>query len=147
MAKAGVAYCPTLSATESIQAYRGWRKGVDPIPDAILRKRRALAAARAARVTICNGSDAGVFTHGNNAMELELLVDYGMSPVDALRSATSVTAKVLGLETLVGRIRPGMRADLVAVAGDPTTRIGALRLVRFVMKDGIVYRNDLTGAR
>lgn len=143
MAKAGVAYCPTLAATESVQSYRGWHKGVDPTPDAVTRKHKAFAAARAAGVTICNGSDAGVFTHGNNALELELLTEYGMRPAEVLRTATSITAKVLGMDAMIGRIVPGLRADIIAVAGDPTSGISALRLVRFVMKDGIIYRNEI----
>ncbi len=147
MARAGAAYCPTLAATESIQRYRGWRKGVDAVPDAILRKRRAFAAARAAGVTICSGSDAGVFTHGNNALELELMAEYGMPATDVLRSATSGTAKVLAMDSLVGRVAPGLRADLVAVEGNPLTNVSAVRRVRFVMKDGAVYRDEITGLR
>jgi imidazolonepropionase-like amidohydrolase len=144
MAKAGVAYCPTLAATESIQSYRGWKKGIDPAPQAVIDKHRAFAAARAAGVTFCNGSDAGVFTHGNNALELELLAEYGMPAPEVLRTATSTTAKVLGMDTLIGKVAPGLRADLIAVTGDPTTNISALRQVHFVMKDGVVYRNDST---
>ncbi|MEO5902848.1 MAG: amidohydrolase family protein [Gemmatimonadaceae bacterium] len=143
MAKAGVAYCPTLAATESIQSYRGWKKGSGEVPDAVVHKHRAFAAARAAGVTICNGSDAGVFTHGNNALELELLAEYGMPTAEVLRTATSTTAKILGLDSLIGKVSPGLRADLIAVAGDPTSNISALRQVRFVMKDGVVYRDDL----
>jgi Imidazolonepropionase and related amidohydrolases len=143
MAKAGVAYCPTLAATESIQSYRGWKKGTGAAPDAVIKKHRAFAAARAAHVTFINGSDAGVFTHGNNALELELLAEYGMPPAEVLVTSTSQTAKVLGLGSLVGTIAPGFRADLVAVAGDPTVNISNVRLVRFVMKDGVVYRNEL----
>ncbi len=143
MARAGVAYCPTLAATESTQRYRGWRKGIGPIPDQIARKRRAFAAARAAGVIICNGSDAGVFTHGNNALELELMVEYGMPVADVLRAATSGTSKVLRMESIVGRVLPGLRADLIAVEGDPVVDLSAVRRVRFVMKDGVIYRNDI----
>jgi len=147
MAKAGVAYCPTLSATESVQSYRGWKKGSDQMPEAVAKKHRAFSAARAAGVTICNGSDAGVFAHGNNALELELLAEYGMRPAEVLRTATSTTAKVLNMDAMIGKVAPGLRADLIAVAGDPTSNISALRLVRFVMKDGIVYRNDITPSK
>jgi imidazolonepropionase-like amidohydrolase len=143
MAKAGVAYCPTLAATESIQSYRGWKKGTEPAPEAVIKKHRAFDAARAAHVTFINGSDAGVYTHGNNALELELLAEYGMPAAEVLRTATSQTAKVLGMGSMVGTVAPGFRADLVAVAGDPTVNISNVRLVRFVMKDGIVYRNEL----
>ncbi|HUQ48210.1 MAG TPA: amidohydrolase family protein [Gemmatimonadaceae bacterium] len=143
MAKAGVAYCPTLAATESIQSYRGWKKGTGPAPQAVTDKHRAFAAARAAGVTLCNGSDAGVFTHGNNALELELLAEYGMPAAEVVRTATSITAKVLGMDSLIGRVAPGLRADLIAVTGDPATAVSALRQIHFVMKDGVVYRNDI----
>ena len=98
--------------------------------------RRALAA----RVTICAGSDVGVFTHGDNARELELMVEYGMPAIDVLRAATSGDARIFHLEDKVGRIQPGLLADLVAVEGDPTQKIGDLRRVRFVMKGGELAR-------
>lgn len=144
MAKAGVAYCPTLAATESVQSYRGWKKGSGPAPQAVLDKHRAFDAARAAGVTFCNGSDAGVFTHGNNALELVLLAEYGMPDAEVIRTATSTTAKVLGMDSMIGKVAAGLRADLIAVSGDPTKTISALRQVHFVMKDGVVYRNDIS---
>jgi imidazolonepropionase-like amidohydrolase len=96
----------------------------------------------ASGVTICNGSDVGVFTHGDNARELVLLVEYGMRPVDALRAATSTNARLLHREDEIGAVRAGLRADLVAVAGDPTRDIAAVREVKFVMKEGVVYRRE-----
>jgi len=82
----------------------------------------------------------GVFAHGDNARELEAMVNFGMAPVDALRSATSIDARVLHMENQLGRIGPGLLADLIAVEGDPTQNITALRRVRFVMKGGTVFK-------
>ena len=89
-------------------------------------------------MTILSGSDVGVFAHGDNAREIELMVEYGMPPVDALKSATSIAGRVLHLE--IGQVKPGMFADLIAVEGDPTKDIAALRKVKFVMKAGTVYK-------
>jgi imidazolonepropionase-like amidohydrolase len=92
-------------------------------------------------VLLANGSDAGVFAHGDNARELELMVAYGMSPLHALRAATSVNARVLQMQTPTGRIAAGLPADLVAVDGDPSKDITAIRRVKLVIKGGdIVVR-------
>ncbi|MEO5568985.1 MAG: amidohydrolase family protein, partial [Gemmatimonadaceae bacterium] len=86
------------------------------------------------------GGDSGVFTHGENALEAERLVAAGLSPMQALMSVTSVNARMLQMEDRLGGIRPGMFADLVALTGDPTRDIVAIRAVQFVMKAGQVYR-------
>jgi len=142
MKRKGTAYCPTLAASEAVESYRGWKKGTGAVPPHVQEKHDSFAAALKSGVTICSGSDAGVFTHGENAHELELMVEYGMKPPDVIRSATSITAKALGMDEMIGRIAPGLRADIIAVSGDPLTDISALKQVRFVMKDGVVYRND-----
>jgi len=136
----GVAICPTLTASEAGFIRNGWRKGVDPVPPDIALKHRSFRAALDAGVMICNGSDVGAFPHGENARELEALVEYGMTPVQALQAATIVDARALHLADR-GAIAPGLLADLVAVDGDPTHDIRVLRQVLLVLKDGVVaYR-------
>jgi imidazolonepropionase-like amidohydrolase len=140
MAERGVALCPTLAAGHATSQYGGWRPGQDPEPAGVRRKRESFKLALEAGVTIASGSDVGVFPHGDNARELELMVAYGMTPVAALRSATSIDAKVLHMETQIGRVAPGLFGDLVAVEGDPTKEIAALRRVRLVVKNGVIVR-------
>lgn len=137
MAQRDVAYVPTLAVDEALERTRGWSR--DHARTVV--KRAAFAAARASGVTIANGSDIGVFPHGENARELELLVEHGISPVNALRAATSVAARVLRRDDF-GIIAAGARADLVCVQGDPITSIAALRDVRLVIKDGGVERDE-----
>jgi imidazolonepropionase-like amidohydrolase len=141
MAARGVALCPTLAASEAIARYGGWKPGTTPEPVALQQKRAAFKEAMAAGVRIAAGSDVGVFAHGQNARELELMVAYGMAPLDALRGATSVGARVLHLESRLGRVAEGFEADLVAVAGDPASDITATSRVRLVMKGGVVVRH------
>jgi imidazolonepropionase-like amidohydrolase len=141
MAEKGIALCPTVAAGDAILSYRGWRRGVDPDTPGITQKKASVKAALAAGVTICSGSDVGVFTHGDNARELELLVDYGMKPVDVLRSATSIDAKLFHMDDRIGSVKTGLFADLIAVDGDPTRDISAVRKVKLVMKSGILYRS------
>ena len=133
-----VALCPTLAAGDATSQYAGWKKGQTPEPASITGKRASFKAALDAGVTILSGSDVGVFTHGDNARELELMVAYGMTPTDAVKSATSIAARVLHQESSIGKVQPGLFADLIAVDGNPVQEIGALRRVRFVMKGGTV---------
>jgi imidazolonepropionase-like amidohydrolase len=139
MAEHKVALCPTLAAGDATAQYAGWKKGEEPEPPGITRKRASFKAALEAGVTILSGSDVGVFTHGDNARELELMVNYGMSAVDAMKSATSTAARVLRMENQIGMVKQGLFADLVAFDGDPTKDVSALRRVKLVMKNGVVY--------
>ncbi|MEO8439842.1 MAG: amidohydrolase family protein [Spartobacteria bacterium] len=140
MKERGVAFCPTVAAGDAVEQYRGWKKGSGPEPQRIAEKRASMKAARAAGVTFVMGGDVGVFAHGDNAREMELLVrEYGFTPLEVLRQATSGNAAVFQLADL-GTIRAGQLADLVALEGDPTKDVAALRQVRLVMKNGVLYR-------
>lgn len=137
---ANVALCPTIAAGDAVSQYAGWKRGTLPEPARVVVKRNSFSSALRAGVTICAGGDVGVFAHGDNARELELMVEYGMPPLQVLRSATSVNADVFGWGDRIGRIRKGLLADLVAVDGDPVEDIHSLRNVVLVMKNGVIYR-------
>jgi imidazolonepropionase-like amidohydrolase len=125
MKEHGTALCPTLAVAG---------------PNAEHKKiifRQALDAG----VTIASGSDAGVFAHGDNVREIEIMVKWGMPLIDALRSATSIDARVLHMQDKIGAVKPGLLADLIAVDGDPTRNLSSLRQVRVVMKGGQIYLN------
>ncbi|MCJ7627778.1 MAG: amidohydrolase family protein [Longimicrobiales bacterium] len=107
MASRNVALCPTLGAGAAVAMYGGWRKGVDPDPARVLQKKESFRLALEEGVPICFGGDVGVFDHGDNVWELELMVEYGMPVTDALRTATSGNAKILGLGESLGFVREG----------------------------------------
>jgi imidazolonepropionase-like amidohydrolase len=135
----GVAFCPTLAAGHSIARYGGWN-GQSPEPQRIRDKRASFAAALAAGVTMCMGGDVGVYAHGENALEMELMVAYGMGAPDVLLAATSGNARMFKLGDRLGSVKPGLLADLVAVEGDPTRDISVVRAIRLVMKNGRIVR-------
>ena len=142
MAKQGVALCPTLAADDAIARYRGWKPGVDSEPAFLAAKRASFKAALAAGVTMCMGGDVGVYPHGDNAREMELMAAWGMPPIAVLRAATSVNARIFHVDDRVGALKPGLLADVIAVEGDPAANITAIRKVRLVMKGGAVVRKD-----
>jgi imidazolonepropionase-like amidohydrolase len=135
----GIALCPTLAAADAVARYQGWN-GREPAPAAVELARTSFKTALAASVTLCAGGDVGVFAHGENVRELELMQDAGMPAREVLMAVTSVNARAFHIDDRVGAIRPGLIADLVAVAGDPSSDIRALRQVRMVMKNGKVVR-------
>lgn len=136
-----VALCPTLAAGEAILQYAGWKKNIDPEPARITAKKKSFQSALKNGVTICMGGDVGVFPHGDNAREMELMVEYGMKPLDVLRSSTSVNADVFGYGEKTGRIKKGLLADIIAVKGDPSKAISDVRNLILVMKEGKFYVN------
>jgi imidazolonepropionase-like amidohydrolase len=124
MKQHGTFFCPTIAISNTPK------------------KAQMVKAAFDAGVPICAGGDVGccTFPHGDNARETEALVALGLTPLQGLMSVTSVNAKLLQMDDKIGGIRPGLFADLVAVDGDPTRDISAIRKVKFVMKGGVVYR-------
>jgi imidazolonepropionase-like amidohydrolase len=140
MKQNNVALCPTLAAGDAVLQYNGWKKDSDPEPLRIIKKKTSFKLALESGVAIAFGGDVGVFTHGENYRELELMVDYGMSNKRVMQSATSVNATLFHLQDL-GEIKKDFLADVIAVDGNPFEDIKVMRNVLFVMKDGVIYKN------
>lgn len=140
MKQKGVALCPTVAAGDAISQYTGWNKATDPEPERIRQKRASVALALEVGVDMVFGGDVGVFSHGENVIELELMVEYGLDIMSALRIATAKNAAQFHLDKL-GNLKAGFLADIIAVKGDPSKDISNLRKVGFVMKDGTIYKN------
>lgn len=149
MKQRGTYLVPTLIAGDSLREKMD--KGLY-LPPAIAAKARAALAARsqmfrhaiAKGVKIAFGTDAAVYPHGHNAEEFHLMVDLGMKPIDALRSAALPNAELLGLADKIGTLEPGKLADVVAVPGDPVENVRQTEHVVFVMQEGVVYKNERT---
>ncbi|WP_186728849.1 metal-dependent hydrolase family protein [Sphingomonas panacisoli] len=139
MVAKGIALCPTLAASDATSRYRGW-DGSEPAPAPVALNRSSFKLALKAGVRMCMGGDVGVFAHGTNALEMELMAAAGMTPAQVLIAATWGNARWFGLDKKLGAVKPGLLADLVAVPGDPTADITAVRRVAMIMKGGAVVR-------
>ncbi len=139
MKEKNVALCPTIAALYSIEQYIGWKPGSEPEPSRIKNKIRSFKLALKKGVTISFGGDVGVFPHGENVLELELMVKYGMSRLEAPRSATSVNARIFGLQKS-GNLKEGYTADIIVSGGNPEKDISKLRDIKFVMKNGAIIK-------
>ncbi len=133
-------FCPTLATVEAYARYQGWNNQNEGEPKSVQSARKMIAIAIESGVAIANGSDIGVFPHGEGVRELELLVDYGLKPFQAIQSATTVAANALHLDKQIGKLQPGFIADIIAVSGNPLQNIRSLRNIKMVMKEGIIYR-------
>ena len=139
MKSRGTALCATLAASEAYARYFESWNGQEPAPQSVQESRSSFQAARKIGVPICMGGDVGVFSHGENWLEMEAMQRAGMRADQVLAAATSGNARIFHL-TDRGEVRPGLLADLVAVDGDPTQNISAVRNVKLVMKGGRLVR-------
>ena len=142
MKEHNVTYIPTVSAVDVISQYRGWKKGVTEPPANVINKRKSFKEAIASGVAIGMGGDVGVFPHGENASEMELMVEYGLPVMDALKAATSINSRAFHLDDKLGFLKQGFLADVVVVSDDPSKNISDVKKVKFVMKEGVVYRKE-----
>ena len=147
MKQRGTFYVPTLMAAQGLSEQMA--KGVAIPPPILVKANAAIAAihqtfqrALGMGIKIGLGTDAAVYPHGRNTEEFHQMVDLGMKPIDALKAGTSADADLLGLANKIGTLEPGKLADVVAVPGDPVENIRATEHVFFVMKEGVIYKND-----
>jgi imidazolonepropionase-like amidohydrolase len=152
MKQRGTFLVPTLMATQGLQEQID--KGIYIPPAILVKAKTAIAAshqnfqrALAKGVKIGLGTDAAVYPHGRNVEEFHQMADLGMKPIDALKAGTSMDAELLGLADKIGTLEAGKIADVVAVPGDPVQNIRQTEHVFFVMKEGVIYRNDRGAAR
>ena len=144
MKERGAALCPTLAASEAYARYFEHWNGQEPAPESVQENRRAFRLAMQAGVAICMGGDVGVYTHGQNWLEMDAMQRAGMPAAQVLVAATSGNARIFGL-TDRGAIKPGLLADLVAVEGDPTSDLNAARRIRLVLKGGQLVSGGFHG--
>ena len=142
MKEHNVTYIPTVAAVDVISQYRGWKKGVMDPPANVLNKRKSFKEAIASGVAIGMGGDVGVYPHGENVLEMELMVEYGMQPFDVLKAATSVNSRAVHLDDRLGFLKSGYISDIAVFGGDPSKNISNVRNVKFVMKEGVVYKKN-----
>ena len=147
MKQRGTFYVPTLMAAQGLSDQIS--KGVSIPPPILVKANAAIAAihqtfqkALGMGIRIGLGTDAAVYPHGRNPEEFHQMVDLGMKPIDALKAGTSADAELLGLADKIGTLEPGKLADVVAVPGDPVENIRATEHVFFVMKEGVIYKNE-----
>ena len=139
MAAKHIALCPTIAASEAYARYFQHWNGQEPAPENVQENRRSFRLALQTGVPICMGGDVGVFTHGQNWLEMEAMQRAGMPAAQVMIAATSGNARILHL-TDRGAIRPGLLADIVAVEGDPTRNVSAVRNIRLVIKGGHIVK-------
>jgi imidazolonepropionase-like amidohydrolase len=151
MKQRGTFYVPTLMAPQGLMEQI--QKGLYIPPPILVKAQAAIAAvhqtfqkALAKGVKIGLGTDAAVYPHGRNTEEFHQMVDLGMKPIDALKAGTSADAELLGLADKIGTLETGKLADVVAVPGDPVENIRQTEHVFFVMKEGIIYKNERSAA-
>ena len=137
----GTALCATIAASEAYARYFEKWDGREPAPESVQENRRSFALAIKAGVPICMGGDVGVYTHGQNWLEMDAMQRAGMPAAQVMIAATSGNARIFRLSDR-GQIKPGLLADLVAVDGDPTRDVAAIQHVRLVMKGGKIVRSD-----